>query len=110
MQNALAQSSNTAFTDLAHRVTTSKVIRMADSLRRQHRSLHAGRVGPDQLVGQVGLALGTASLTVNEQATMLSTIADNGVYHTAHIVKYWQVARRPAAEADHADPRCARPD
>ena len=29
VQNALAQSSNTAFTDLTHRVTTSNVIRMA---------------------------------------------------------------------------------
>ena len=31
MQNALAQSSNTAFSDLAHRVTTSKVIEMANT-------------------------------------------------------------------------------
>ena len=40
-------------------------------------------------VGEVSLALGIAPLTVNEQATMLSAIADNGVYHQAHIVKYW---------------------
>ncbi len=40
---------------------------------------------------QVGLALGIASLTVNEQTTMLSTLADNGVYHQSHIVKYWQL-------------------
>ena len=32
MQNALAQSSNTAFTDLTHRVTTSNVIRMAAAM------------------------------------------------------------------------------
>ena len=32
VQNALAQSSNTAFTDLTHRVTTSNVIRMAQAL------------------------------------------------------------------------------
>ena len=31
MQNALAQSSNTAFTDLTHRVTTSNVVRMAQA-------------------------------------------------------------------------------
>jgi membrane peptidoglycan carboxypeptidase len=38
----------------------------------------------------VGLALGIASLTVQEQTTMLSTISDNGQYHAAHLVKYWQ--------------------
>ena len=31
MQNALAQSSNTAFTDLAHRAGTTNVIAMAKS-------------------------------------------------------------------------------
>jgi membrane peptidoglycan carboxypeptidase len=36
------------------------------------------------------MALGIAPLTVNEQTTMLATIADNGVYHQAHVIKYWQ--------------------
>ncbi len=36
VQNALAQSSNTAFTDLAHRATTTSIIQMAAALRRQH--------------------------------------------------------------------------
>ncbi len=89
-QIALAQSSNTAFTDLAHRVTTSKIIQMAQAYGVNISAFKQGGSNLDQMVGQVGLALGTASLTVNEQATMLSTIADNGVYHTAHIVKYWQ--------------------
>jgi membrane peptidoglycan carboxypeptidase len=89
-QVALAQSSNTAFTDLAHRVTTSKIIQMAQAYGVNISAFKQGGSNLDQMVGQVGLALGTASLTVNEQATMLSTIADNGVYHTAHIVKYWQ--------------------
>ena len=35
---------------------------------------------------QAGLALGQASLTVVEQATMLATIANGGVYHNARIV------------------------
>ena len=35
---------------------------------------------------QAGVALGQASLTVTEQATMLATIDDNGVYHDAHVI------------------------
>jgi membrane peptidoglycan carboxypeptidase len=89
VQNALAQSSNTAFTDLTHRVTTSNVIKMAQALGVNIAAFPNGS-NLTNLVGQVGLALGTASLTVNEQTTMLSALADNGVYHQAHIVKYWQ--------------------
>jgi membrane peptidoglycan carboxypeptidase len=36
------------------------------------------------------MALGTGSLTVNEQATMLSTIANGGTYHQAHVIQSWQ--------------------
>ena len=43
-----------------------------------------------QLKGQVGMALGTGSLTVNEQATMLSTIDNGGTYHQAHVIQSWQ--------------------
>ncbi len=38
---------------------------------------------------------------------MLATIADNGVYHQAHIVKYWQqpgAARRADAEGRSRTP------
>lgn len=89
VQNALAQSSNTAFTDLTHRVTTSNVIRMAKAFGVNIKDYPAGS-GLTNDVGQTNIALGIAPLTVNEQATMLSAIADNGVYHQAHIVKYWQ--------------------
>ena len=90
VQNALgAESSNTAFTDLTHRVSTSNVIRMADKLGVNINSFPNGSGLTDKL-RQVGLALGTASLTVNEQTTMLSALAANGVYHQSHIVKYWQ--------------------
>ncbi len=91
VQNALAQSSNTAFTDLAHRATTAGVvIRWRRQLRRQHRRPH----GPDQCTDNTEVpfvALGEASLTVNEQTQMLATIDDNGVFHQAHIVKSWQL-------------------
>ena len=35
---------------------------------------------------QAGIALGQASLTVGEQATMLATLDDNGIYHDAHVI------------------------
>ena len=35
---------------------------------------------------QAGVALGQASLTVGEQATMLATLANGGVYHNAHVI------------------------
>jgi membrane peptidoglycan carboxypeptidase len=89
VQNALAQSSNTAFTDLIHRVTTSNVIKMAQAFGVNIANYPAGSGLIDD-VGQTNIALGIAPLTVNEQATMLSAIADNGVYHQSHIVRYWQ--------------------
>ncbi len=35
---------------------------------------------------EYGVALGQASLTVVEQATMLATIDDSGVYHDPHVI------------------------
>jgi len=89
VQNALAQSSNTAFTDLAHHATTRSIIQMAANMGVNIAKYPAGS-NLDQLGGQVGMALGTGSLTVNEQATMLSTIANGGTYHQSHIIKSWQ--------------------
>jgi membrane peptidoglycan carboxypeptidase len=89
VQNALAQSSNTAFTDLTHRVTTGNVIQMAQNLGVNISTFPQGS-GLTDLLHQVNLALGTASLTVNEQTTMLSALDDNGVFHQAHIIKSWQ--------------------
>ena len=48
--------------------------------------------------GEVGLALGIAPLTVQEQDTMLATLANNGDYHQAHLVKYWQQPGAGSAE------------
>jgi membrane peptidoglycan carboxypeptidase len=102
VQNALAQSSNTAFTDLTHRVTTSNVIRMAAAMGVNISCYPDPKTCPNgdgsgltNDVGQTNIALGIAPLTVNEQTTMLSAIADNGVYHQAHIVKYWQQPNGP---------------
>ena len=41
---------------------------------------------------------------------MLSTIADNGVYHTAHIIKFWQSRTARSRNRRSRDPRGARPD
>jgi membrane peptidoglycan carboxypeptidase len=84
-QTALAQSSNVAFSDLAHKVGTRSIITMAHQF-----GVDTKASGLDGMVGEAGIALGIGSLTVNEQTTMLATIDDNGMYHQAHIVKYWQ--------------------
>ena len=87
VQNAFAQSSNTAFSDLAHRAGTQNIINMAESMGVSSLSYKQGGPGLEQYHNEVGLALGIAPLTVNEQDTMLSTIDDNGTYHSAHVVK-----------------------
>ncbi len=88
VQNALALSSNTAFTDLAHRVTTPAVIQMAQAYGVN--IADTGLTGPDSTAVPF-VAIGESSLTVNEQAQMIATIDDNGTFHAAHIVKSWQL-------------------
>ncbi len=77
---AEAQSSNTAFTDLIHRVGNQSVINMAKQF-----GVDVQASGLQTDVG-VGMALGQDSLSVNEQDTMLATLDDNGTYHPAHII------------------------
>jgi membrane peptidoglycan carboxypeptidase len=89
VQDALAQSSNVGFSDLAHKTTTSSVIKMAQDMGVNIAAYPSGS-NLSQMVGEAGLALGTASLTVNEQAQMLAAIADDGEYHQAHLIKYYQ--------------------
>jgi membrane peptidoglycan carboxypeptidase len=80
-QNAMAQSINTAYTDLWHKVGGASVLDMAKSM-----GVNLDASGLNGMVDEAGVALGQASLTVVEQATMLATIDDNGVYHDAHVV------------------------
>ena len=79
---AEAQSSNTAFTDLIHRVGTQNVVNMAKQF-----GVDTSTSGLQGDVGHVGMALGQDSLSVNEQDTMLATLDDNGTYHAAHVVQ-----------------------
>jgi membrane peptidoglycan carboxypeptidase len=86
-QMAMAVSINTAYADLWHTVAGvhgTNVVQMAQAfgVNTDAAGITAGPVMEDQ----AGTALGQGSLTVGEQATMLATIADNGVYHDAHVI------------------------
>ncbi len=78
---AAAVSSNTAFADLAHRVGTRNVVKMAKRF-----GVNAKLSGLNNEVGGVGMALGQASLTVAEQANTFSTFAAGGVDTTQHVI------------------------
>jgi membrane peptidoglycan carboxypeptidase len=89
---AAALSSNAAFEDLAHRVGTRPIIRLAKAFGVDigHAPSHAHPNGTGSGltddVGKIGIALGIAPLTVEEQATTFATLANNGVYHTPHVI------------------------
>jgi membrane peptidoglycan carboxypeptidase len=86
-QMAMAVSINTAYADLWHTVAGvhgTNVVQMAQAfgVNTDAAGITAGPLMEDQ----AGTALGQGSLTVGEQATMLATVADNGVYHDAHVI------------------------
>jgi membrane peptidoglycan carboxypeptidase len=80
-QMAMAASINTAYADLWHYVGGAAVVHMA-----QEFGVDTVASGLDSMENEAGVALGQASLTVTEQATMLATIDDGGVYHDAHVI------------------------
>jgi len=82
-----AQSLNTAYTDLTHRVGTQNVINMAKSFGVNTGPYPQVGSGLQSQVGQVGIALGTAALTVEEQANTFATLAAGGQYVTPHVIK-----------------------
>jgi membrane peptidoglycan carboxypeptidase len=82
---AAAISSDPAFEDLVHRVGTQNTINMAKAFGVNTGNYPAGS-GLQKKVNQVGMALGIASLTVEEQATTFATLANNGVYVTPHVI------------------------
>jgi membrane peptidoglycan carboxypeptidase len=87
-QIAMAVSINTAYADLWHRVGGHAVATMAQQfgVDTDAACITASCGGTGKMENQAGVALGQASLTVLEQATMLATIANGGNYHSAHIV------------------------
>ena len=57
--------------------------------------------GPNPMQDEAGIALGQASLTVEEQATTIATLADKGVYHSPHVIKKIIVGNRGHPGEDH---------
>jgi membrane peptidoglycan carboxypeptidase len=106
-----AQSLNTAYTDLTHRVGTQNVINTAKAFGVNTGPYPQVGSGLQSQVGQVGIALGTAALTVGEQANTFATLAAGGQYVTPHVIKQIirgtnltqaQVTRREAVSPDVA--------
>jgi membrane peptidoglycan carboxypeptidase len=91
-QVAMAASINTAYTDLWHTVGGPAVADMAQAFGVDTDAAcitadcGTGKNTVPKMVDEAGVALGQASLTVGEQATMLATIDDYGVYHNAHVI------------------------
>jgi membrane peptidoglycan carboxypeptidase len=78
---AAAQSSDPGFEDLIHRAGTQATINMAAAF-----GVNTTASGLQAQVHAVGLALGIASLTVEEQATTFATLDNGGLYVTPHLV------------------------
>jgi membrane peptidoglycan carboxypeptidase len=78
---AAAISSDPAFEDLIHRAGTQATINMAKAF-----GVNTIASGLQAKKGEVGLALGIASLTVEEQATTFATLAADGEYVTPHVI------------------------
>jgi membrane peptidoglycan carboxypeptidase len=87
-QIAMAVSINTAYADLWHRVGGTAVANMAQQfgVNTNAACITASCSGNSRMEDEAGVALGQASLTVLEQATMLATIDNGGIYHSAHII------------------------
>ena len=88
-QIAMAVSINTAYADLWHRVGGSAVANIAQEFGVNTDAACITASCPENPYGmkhQAGVALGQASLSVLEQASMLATIDNGGVYHSAHVV------------------------
>ncbi len=91
-QVAMAESINTAYADLWHYVGGAAVAKMAGLFGVNTdaacitASCGTGKDRQPPMQDEAGVALGQASLTVTEQATMLATIDDNGIYHDAHVI------------------------
>jgi membrane peptidoglycan carboxypeptidase len=82
---AAAVSSDPGFEDLIHRAGTQATINMAKAFG-VNTGPYPNGSGLQLKHGEVGLALGIGSLTVEEQATTFATLANDGVYVTPHVI------------------------
>ena len=81
---ASAESLNTAYTDLYHRVAGTdgeNMIKIA-----QQFGVNTQASGLYNMRDEVGTALGQASLTVEEQASTFATLANDGGYIAPHVI------------------------
>jgi membrane peptidoglycan carboxypeptidase len=83
---AAAQSSDPAFEDLWHRVGGQSTVNMAKAFGVNVAPVSQGGSGLQSKVNEAGMALGIASLTVEEQATTFATLAADGEYATPHVI------------------------
>jgi membrane peptidoglycan carboxypeptidase len=82
---ASAESLNTAYTDLYHRVAGTdgqNMINMAKLF-----GVNTTQSGLHTMRNEVGTALGQSSLTVEEQASTFATLANNGQYVSPHVIR-----------------------
>jgi membrane peptidoglycan carboxypeptidase len=80
-QDAMTNSVNTAYADLWHYVGGQAVVHMAAMF-----GVRTDVSGLTSMEHEAGVALGQASLSVLEQATMLAAIDNGGTYHAAHVI------------------------
>jgi membrane peptidoglycan carboxypeptidase len=91
---ASAESLNTAYTDLYHRVAGTdgqNIVQLAQAF-----GVNTEASGLTGMRSEVGTALGQASLTVGEQASTFSTLANDGEYVTPHVILRIQVQKPDA--------------
>ena len=84
MVTASAESLNSAYTDLYHRVAGTDGMNIVNLAKAFGVNTEASGLGT--MRSEVGTALGQASLTVGEQASTFSTLANNGEYVTPHVI------------------------
>jgi membrane peptidoglycan carboxypeptidase len=80
-QDAMTNSVNTAYADLWHYVGGASVVHIASMF-----GVNTSVSGLNSMEHEAGVALGQASLTVADQATMLAALDNGGVYHQIHII------------------------
>jgi len=83
---ASAESLNTAYTDLYHRVAGPDGQNMINMARDFGVNVASSASGLYTQRDEVGTALGQASLTVEEQASTFATLANNGEYLSPHVI------------------------
>jgi membrane peptidoglycan carboxypeptidase len=88
VQDALAQSSNVAFTDLIHKTGTTAPENIAEAVGTSPTAFTSR--GDPNFGNTVGIALGEAPMTVQDQASLVAMLDDNGTFHTAHLIQYWE--------------------